>query len=389
MSKMLRLGLATALLTGLATTGGAWAQETLKIGAIGSLSGGGTAWGLAIKRGVELAIDDINGKGGVKVGDKTYKLDSVMYDDAYGGQGGKNAAERLVNDDKVKFIVGPIGSGPVLATVAVTTPAKVLLLSNGYSPAILKNEAKSPYNFRVTNTNIEFNPMMVKWIKDNYPNVKKVGLVAPNDATGQSVAPALAAEYKKVGIEVWLEYFERGTKEFTPLMTRMVAAKVDLFDLDGNAPGDAGALLKQARQSGFRGTIVQTGGPSVPEIMEVAGPLAEGFVSYEMYDFGTESGKKLEAAYHAKYGKGIINTQMPAFYNATLLLAEALKRAGTLDVDKVRDTLEKMEGYDTGVYGPLKWTGMENYGVNHQIQLPFYLVEVKGGKVITRAHVTN
>jgi branched-chain amino acid transport system substrate-binding protein len=378
------LGLALAALMG----GTAAAQETLKIGAIGSLSGGGTAWGLAIKRAVELAVDQTNEAGGVKVGDKTLKVEYVMYDDQYSGQGGKVAAERLVNNDNVKFIIGPIGSPPVLSAIGVTTPAKVLVLSNGYAPQILKNEAKSPYNFRISMTSTEFTPGIVKWVRQNLPNVKKIGVLAPNDAVGQSVAPIAVEEYKKQGLETWFEQFERGTKEFTPLIIRMMAAKVDLLELDGNTPGDSGLLIKQARQAGFRGTIIQTGGPAVPEIMEIAGSFAEGFLSYEMADFTTPSGQKLEAAYSKKYGKGIINSQFPAFYNATLMMIEAIRRAGTTtDVDKVRDTLERMDGYDAGVYGPLKWSGLEAYGVRHQIALPFFLVEVKGGKVVPKATI--
>ena len=111
--------------------GPAMAQETLKIGAIGSLSGGGTAWGLAIKRGAEIAVDEVNAAGGLKVGDKTFKVELVMYDDQYTGQGGRTAAERLVYQDKVKYIVGPIGSNPVLSTIEVSTPQKVLVVSNG------------------------------------------------------------------------------------------------------------------------------------------------------------------------------------------------------------------------------------------------------------------
>ena len=79
-----------------------------------------------------------------------------MRDDQYTGQGGKTAAERLVFQDKVKFIVGPIGSNPVLSTVQVTTPEKVLLMSNGFAPAILKNDHKASYNFRFTLTNVEY-----------------------------------------------------------------------------------------------------------------------------------------------------------------------------------------------------------------------------------------
>ena len=74
---------------------GARAQEALKIGGIGPLSGGGTAWGLAAQRGMELAVEDVNAKGGVKAGGKTYKLELIMYDDQYTGQGGIQAREGL------------------------------------------------------------------------------------------------------------------------------------------------------------------------------------------------------------------------------------------------------------------------------------------------------
>src|SRR5690242_13234966 len=185
---------AAALLIG-AT--GAHSQETLKIGGIGPLSGGGTAWGLAAQRGMELAIEDLNAKGGVKAGGKTYKVELVMYDDQYTGQGGKAAAERLVNQDNVKFIIGPVGSPPALGVISVTNPAKVLALTDGYAPQILKNDTPDPYNFRIYNTNLEFGPSLIKWLKENRPQIKKVGIMAPNDAVGQSVAGPLAEDYRK------------------------------------------------------------------------------------------------------------------------------------------------------------------------------------------------
>ncbi len=145
------------------------AQETLKIGGVGPLSGGGTAWGLAAQRGMEIAIDEINAAGGFKADGKTYKLELIMYDDQYTGAGGKAAAERLVNQDKVKFIIGPVGSPPALALISVTNPAKVLALTNGYAPQILKNDTKDPYNFRIYPTNLEFGPPLIKWLKENAP----------------------------------------------------------------------------------------------------------------------------------------------------------------------------------------------------------------------------
>jgi branched-chain amino acid transport system substrate-binding protein len=64
------------------------AQEELRIGAIGPLSGGGTAWGLAINRGTQMAVDEANAAGGLKVGGKSYKLKLIMLDDTYSASGG-------------------------------------------------------------------------------------------------------------------------------------------------------------------------------------------------------------------------------------------------------------------------------------------------------------
>jgi branched-chain amino acid transport system substrate-binding protein len=381
--KVLSAAFAAALMVAGLTS--AQAQETLKIGGVGPLSGGGTAWGLAAQRGIEIAIEEINAAGGVKAEGKAYKLQLVMYDDQYTGAGGKAAAERLVNQDNVKFVIGPVGSPPALGVISVTNPAKVIALTNGYAPQILKNDTKDPYNFRIYPTNIEFGPPLIKWLKENAPEVKKVGMLAPNDAVGQSVAGALAEDYRKQGFEVSLELFERGIKEFTPLILRMMAQKVDAFEFDGNSPGDAGLMLKQIRQAGFKGKVIQIGGPGSDEIIEIAGPAAEGFLSYGVFDWDTPAGKKLRPIYEQKYGKGIINQFMPAFYHTVFLLVDAIKRADSTDTAKVRDALDAMNGFDAGIYGPVKWAGKDTYGVNRQLMFTYYLAEVKDGKLVTKA----
>jgi branched-chain amino acid transport system substrate-binding protein len=356
--------------------------DELKIGAIGPLSGGGTAWGIALQRGMQMAIDEVTAAGGIKVGDKTYLPKQVMYDDQYSAAGGRIAAQRLINSDGVKFIVGPIGSPSVLSAIAVTTAAQALVLSDGFSPAILKNTAKSPFNFRAMNSTVEFGPPMIKWYHQHYPNAKKVALIAPNDAVGQSVVPQLEAYYKQNGFTVWTELYDRGTKEFTPLLTRMMAQNVDLLDLNSNAPGESGLLVKQARQAGYKAAIWQVGGPSVDEIMEIAGPLANGFISMNVFDFSDPTAQKFLKTYKAKYGDGVLNAQTPVWYNATKILFEAMRRAGSLDVTKVRDSLEHLDGYDAGPFGPVRWGGNAEYGVNHQLLLKTWITEVKDGKQI-------
>lgn len=363
----------------------AFSQEILKIGAIGTLSGAGTAWGLAVQRGIQMAIDEVNETGGLKVGDKVYRPTLVMFDDLNSAAGGRAAVDRLISLENVKFIIGMTATSAALAVVPVANQHKVVVMSGGYGRAILQNDFKASHNFRMYNSNIEFGDTMVNWLKENRPEVKTIGLIAPNDAVGQITLPPLDASYKAHGFATRVEMFDRGIKEFTPLLTRLMAQGVDLIDLNGNSPGDAGLLLKQARQIGFKGIVWQVGGPSVEEIVSIAGPLAEGFMSYEVFNFSDPAAQQFLIKYHKKWS-GIVNAQTPIWYNAARLMLEGIKRAGsTTDTDAVRNAIENLEGFSTGAFGETKWGGMERYGVNHQLLLPFWIVEVKDGKEVVRA----
>ena len=358
--------------------------DDLTIGVIAALSGGGTAWGLGLERGVQIALDEVNAAGGLKVGGKTYRLGLTAYDDQYNAAQAKIAVDRLVQQDGVKFVMGPVGSPGALSSLAVTQPAKVLQFVDGYAPGILKNDFNAAYIFRIDNSNLEFAAPVVAWIRQTMPQVHKIGMIAPNDATGQAAIPTLVAAYRKQGFDVWMDYYERGTKEFTPVLLRMMAQNVDLFDLNSASPGDAGLMVKQVRQIGFKGTVLQAGGAGVDEIMAIAGPLANGFIKYDVVNEAEPQAKPLIAAYAKKYS-GPMNGMVPIYYNATQILLEAMRRADSLDTTKVRDEVEKMQGWNTALYGPLRWGGKAAYGDDHQILLPFYMKQVDGKSVVLKA----
>jgi len=366
----------------------AHAQEVMKIGVIASLSGGGTAWGLGLERGVQIAADQINEQGGLKLAGKTYKLQVVPYDDQYNAAQAKTAADRLVNRDDVKVIFGPVGSPGAMGSLPVTQPAKVIQFVDGYAPAILKNEWKGAYVFRINNSTLEFSEPIVDWLKKTYPNAKKVGMIAPNDATGQAGVPILATAYKNKGFDVWTEHYERGTKEFTPLVLRMMAQNVDVFDLNANAPGEAGLLVKQARQVGYKGLIVQSGGAGIDELIAIAGPLANNMMKYDVIDESLPRVQPFVALYHKKYN-GVMNGLAPVYYNAANIYFEAMRRADSTDSTKIRDQIEKLGGnYDAPIFGKVVWTGEKNYGVNHQLLHTFVIKEVQNSKATVKAVIT-
>lgn len=371
----------------------AFADEELKIGGIGSLSGGGTSWGLTVLRGTELAIDDLASEGGLVLGGVKYDPKLIMLDDAYSGQGAKTAAERLIYQEKVQFIIGSVGSPTTLAISTAINEAResggpiVLDLGMGAAAEILKNKYGAPFNYIVSNTNREYAPPIVRYYKENFPEVKTVGILAPNDSVGQVVVPVLVDQYKQNGIDVNTQLFERGTKEFTPLITSMMAAGIDALDLNNNSPGDTALIIKQARLFGFEGHIFQTGGPGITEIIEAIGPLANGLISYDIYDFKAESSQPFIKKYADKYGSAPMPAFTPLMYNAAKLLFAAMRKADSVDPVKVRDALDGMSGYDPGVVGPVTLVGKETYGVSHLLGHDFLLSEVVDGKLQTRTHI--
>lgn len=359
------------------------AQETLRIGALVTLSGPGAAWGQAMKNAAELAADKVNAAGGLEVGGKKYKVEIVAYDDKYQAGEAVTVANRLVFEDKVKYIIGPTGSAPTLAVQPLTEKNKVITSTLGFTNKALGTD--KPFSFRPVVTTYEFSEPQIAWMVKNL-DVRKAGGLFPNDESGQVIARDLEAAYRKHGAELAVkEFFERDRVDFVPLLTRMLARGIDTIELDGNSPGTAGLITKQARELGFKGRIVRTGGPATAELVTVAGKEAsEGMITHAVIDPGLKSTSAYIDTYTAKH-KTAPNGFSPSYYDFTSMLFEAMRRAGTVtDTEKVRLELEKLHDFP-GVLGSLNWTGKANYGVDHQLALPFYVAEIKNGVEVIRA----
>ena len=349
----------------------------LKIGFVSALSGAGMAWGMGMLGGLEMAAEDVNKAGGIPIGDTTYTIKVIAYDDKYTGPGAVQAAQRLISQDGVNIIVGPIGSVPMLAMADVTESNKVLVFSNSYTTKALS--AKKPHTFRLTPTSMEFSLPFLQWIAKNQPQLKTTAIVGPNDESGKEVASHNEAAYQKVGIKVLAkEFYERGTQDFVPLLTKLLASKPDILDLDGSTPGDSGVILKQARQIGFQGQIIKTGGPGTLEIIRVAGAAADGFLYVSPWDPNEPKVKALMERFEAKY-KMPYNPLGVYFYEGSHMLFDAIKQAKTFSSDGLRQHIEGQKEY-TGLLGRYVWGGEAEYGIRHQWIAPFYVGQVQKGK---------
>jgi len=351
----------------------------LKIGFISALSGPGVAWGMAMLGGLEMAAEDVNKGGGIPIGDTTYTIKVIPYDDKYTGPGAVQAAQRLISQDGVNIIVGPIGSVPMLAMADVTESNKVLVFSNSYTTKALG--AKKPHTFRLTPTSQEFSLPFLQWLAKNRPQLKTVVTFGPNDESGKEVSSHNEKAYQKVGIKVLeKEFYERGTQDFVPILTKVIAAKPDIIDLDGSTPADSGLILKQARQIGFQGQIVKTGGPGTQEIIRVAGDAADGFLYVSPWDPNEPKVKALMERFEAKY-KMPYNPLGIYFYEGGHMLFDAIKQAQTFSSEGLRVHLDRQKEYK-GLLGRYLWGGEADYGIRHQWIAPFYVGQVQKGREV-------
>lgn len=373
----------SGLLLALATAGAlavvpARAEDSVTIGVHASFSGAGAAFAEGMLAATQFAAEDVNKDGGLQVAGRRYKILIKQYDDRYKAQDAVTAMDRLMIQDGIRFVVGPLGSAAAVATKAQTTAGKVITMTLGFTPRALGPDA--PYAFRTVITTGEFSEAQVAWLIKNRP-AKRVVSLLPSDETGQQMGVANTAAYAKAGAKLQVDYFERERVDFVPILTRILA-NADALEIGGAAPTTAGLILKQARELGYKGPVFVTGGDVTAEIVKVAGKeAAEGAYVHLPIDVALPGTAAYIARYKAERGPNM-NGFSPFFYSGLQMLFAAMQKAGTVDdTTKIADALGSLKNFPTAL-GPASWTGKARYGIDHQIDLPFYIGQVRDGVAV-------
>ena len=363
-------------------------ENVLIIGDFQPLSGPGAALGLGNHRGVELAVDDINAQGGITVAGKQYTLKTIVYDHKGTAEGGVTAANKLVFDDGVKFIVGTVGSGPsIAATEAVFIEEKILFATTGWNPKCLGQDR--PYNFRLHGTGREYGMAFYEWAAKNLPEAKRVAIIAVNDPAGFAAAEDTKAVAEGLGMTVVAtEFFERGTTDYYPFLTRLIAKNPDVIDTGGSKPNEDGLMIKQLYELGYKGKIAAAG--QVPSTtLEVAGKeAAEGVYLMQTIAYDSPGAavsaeqKEFAKKYTEKYGDPLVPYQAEKVYDMVIGLAKAIENANSLDTTVVRDELAKTEWKFLSGHMS-KWGGEKTYGIRHNLIIPIFVNQFQNGNVVT------
>ncbi len=386
-----RIALLATLAFMAALFGGAAVQaedKTLSIGLLGPLSGGAASYGVELLRGAELRMEEINKAGGLKVGTDTYRIKLVSYDHKAQAADTATATNKLIFQDKVSYIIGNAVGATCNAAQTITEPNKVMFAFVCWGTNNLAPE--KPYSFRSMLSQWELAEPFYRWVKENHPKIKRVAAISPNDTSGKDTNTAVVKALKGLGFEVAAdEYYERGTKDFYPVLTKILAQKPDMLDVAAAPPGEAGLILKQAMELGFKGAKGWTAGINPFTIISVAGPeAAEGVWSPANInvkgDHVSAAVRKFGETYEKRYGE-VPGAIAVANYAAFDVFTQAMQKAGSVDTDKVLAVLTK-EQFQT-IWGPLALGGKETYGIDRQFLYPLVISEVRQGKVVDIAQV--
>ena len=332
------------------------AQDAIKIGLVTALSGQSARAGEAITRGLAVAIDEINARGGIQSGPlKGRKFELVRRDDEATPAKGVIAARELLFREKVAVLFGGLDTPVSLAIVPVVNQAKLPFMGPwAAGTPITKNGAKDNYVFRVSAVDEIVDKAMLQYAQKTF-NAKNCGMILINNPWGESNEKGLMAALKEKRLKpAGIEKFGQDDVDVVPQLTRLRQAGADCLFLVGNV-GPSAQVVKSLDRMGWKPPIVSHWGPAGGRFTELAGPSAKDVHFIQTYSFfGKQSpvGEKVLKALMAKYpdvkGPGDVTPAVGVAnaYDAMMLTAAAIEKAGSLDGPKVRDAYYRIGRYE-------------------------------------------
>ncbi len=350
---MRRTTLVTAVLTaGLAlyaTTGWTQAKPPVKVALVAAMSGGSALSGEAIKRGLTVAIDEINARGGV-LGGRPVAL--VIRDEEGNPSKGVTAARDVIEREGAVVVFGGLHSPVGLAMLPVFHELKVPYVGTWAAATNITRNGRQPnFMFRVSANDDAVDHFLVKRVMAN--GGRKPGIILENTPWGASNQEGLTKWFNQAGIKpVGIEKFNWNDPDMSPQLLRLKNGGADSLVLVANAPEGA-QVVKSKAKIAWNVPIVSHWGISGGRFPELTGELSESVVFVQTYSFfGKQSavGERVIGALKAKYGlKGPEDILAPVgtanAYDAMHLVALAIDKAGAADGAKIRDALENLGEY--------------------------------------------
>jgi branched-chain amino acid transport system substrate-binding protein len=344
----------------------ATADEPIKIGFFGPLTGPTAQSGQALRNGVAIALSQINEKGGVL----GRQLTLVEYDDRSSPEQAVRSATKLVQIDHVAAIIGSLHSGNILAAGPVVENAKIPLVGAGTSPTWLQKGYT--YFFRSLGNSELSIRQLVKYATDQ--KFTKAAIIHSNDEYGNAGAADFSKVGKTAGLKITTnEAFTHGDRDFTGQIASIVSTAPDAV-LVWALGDDLGPLTKQLRQLGYDGPILGAEGYTSPEALSIAGAADDGVIFASQYLVPkTLAGatdpvmRDFLEIYLKKYGSMPASDNAYRGYDAAQVIIRGIEQANSIEGPAVRDAIGSIAGMK-GLAGTFDFVGNHGEGI-HSVRL--------------------
>ena len=314
----------------------------VKVGVVETLTGDNAVYGISIRKGIELAAEEINASkllGSAQVG-------LVVMDDKADKQEGISVYNKLINDEKVSAIIGPTLSSTAFAADPLAQKAGVPVL--GTSTTAVGITAMGDYIFRDSLPQAAVIPGTLAAVIAKYKPQKAALLFQADQEYSKSEADVFKAALAKQGIQlVASESYSKGDSDFRTQLQKLSSKKPDILVLC-SLVGEAIPVLQQAREIGITAPIVGGNGFNSPNILKNAQEAAEGLIvgSSWFIDSVVPTSKAFVEAFKKKYG-GAPDQFASQGYAGLYIVANAIKIAGSADRAAIREALTKVKNLDT------------------------------------------
>lgn len=299
------------------------AGDTYKIGAILPLTGDAAAYGEPGRNAEQLAVDEINASGGVN----GKKLEIIFEDGKCNGKDATNAMQKLVNVDKVQFVIGGFCSSESLAAGAVATASKVPLLSPGSTSPKLTNF--SPYFFRISPSDASQGSLDAQVAKDK--GYKTVAFIQEQLDYPLGIYQAFSDSFGQLGGQTIKEEFPSAATDFKTQLAKLKAKNPDALFIDTQTPANTERILKQLKDLNWKPNLFineATAGDS--KTIMANKELLEGAIGAEFSsDPANPKFVNFLKAYKDKYGKDAeFLSYAQTEYDTVFIVAEGIKAVG-------------------------------------------------------------
>ncbi len=318
---------------------------TIKIGLVSPLTGDIKTFGESVKNGFLLAIEEANSKGGLL----NKKIVPVITDDKNDPTEAANAGAKLINQDRVKFIIGGVTSKCAIPLSEIAQNNSVLMVTpTATNPKVTRREdgTRKTFVFRACFIDPFQGNVAAKFVSENLKAKRAAVLYDIGNDYTKGLAEFFREAFQKGGgiISVY-ESYSKDDVDFSALLTKVKSDNPDVLFLP-DYYNKVALIAKQARQMGIRAILLGGDGWDSPDMVKIAGEAIEGgyFTNHYSPDDPRPEVQEWVRKYEEKF-RVKPDALGTLAYDATNLLLEAIRRANSEDVVKVRDALQNIKRF--------------------------------------------